>query len=353
MEFSALDLQLQSDIDDEVGLNAFHSRWKRWLYLGRGMAYINDILKVNRKRCYITYQEHVDIYDLPSDFIRILSVYDMRNQRAMIPMKADAENRKYDGVPLAFIVDDIRNQIQFEAYPQDSASLMSDAYTAGDSYIDVFGTDAMWDATIIEWATGQISKVTTNEAISDISYAGLTFPARRYYVSQNAFGDIADADHVKGTSLVFPDVYIDYMYEPADPAKEIIGTADDTDFIVISGSVKVGYEIEYDGETRVLTEQTSSSPPTYTLSAAFTDDFTQQTVRVYRVGDSPDLPSTLHKLIPEAAMIYALRNESRFDEADNQEQRVFSHIRKLKVNEVQEACMTYNNMPSRNPILRY
>ena len=215
----------------------------------------------------------------------------------------------------------------------------------------VAGTSELREVTVID-VGGDSAVVTIASAFSvDISVAVAyevyreDYTAKQLYISDPSMDDVADANHVVNGDVYLVDIVHDYVFDPDPIYKTGTGLLTTVGVAVAINTavtnIAVGDYLYYNNESRKVTEVTSTT--VYVIESAFTADVTGVAYSILDGGDIPPLPIYLHESIIVAGKIFALENESRTQEALQQQSRTYELLDNISREEAQERADAYNN----------
>jgi hypothetical protein len=175
--------------------------------------------------------------------------------------------------------------------------------------------------------------------------AGTADGDKKLYISERDLTGNGQATIDTNASIQLVDIVMDYVYIPSDyvylgpgtissNGTDITGT--NTEF----SSENIGDYLWVYGEYRKIATVTDAT--TATIESAFDNAVSGAQYYLLRASAEPEMPREMHDLIARMGKVYALENESRLNEALQQEARVIGLLNDYGWRQFKERVGEYN-----------
>lgn len=363
MAYSDIVSRLERKMDDDNTINRQHSTLSKYHFVDEAIRYINNQIFCCTKPAYFVLKPHIDTYDIPSDFIRVEDIVDIKQCSltqivSLTPKDYLRQQIKSSGDPHYFQILEREFKMLIDAYPSTARGIQYYFYDIDttEQYIHIYSSLTPGSDTFTNWFNGTVIKLESVNGsgaieyikIGEVSDEVVTFGVddinmKKVYYTQR---DILETGEVTpGESDLINMIDLDMLYTFL-PESSIEDAVIDTIGTTVSTNVELaaGYIIIYGSQERTLLDD-------HTIDSAFSSNLTAASVYVIRASDSVPMPINVQEYLADVAKIYAFENEARDQEAIIQKQYVDTLLAPMKAHEVQEALANYNNQRHYNPLV--
>lgn len=363
MAYSDIVSRLERKMDDDNLLNQRHSTIAKYHFVDEAIRWLNNILLCCEKPAYTVLKPHIDIYDLPADFIRVKDIMDLKQCTSTTNVhltykESLRQQRKVSGDPSFYQILEREFKFLIDSYPSTSRGAQFYFYDIDttNQYIHIYSSLTAGSEDFTNWFDGTVIKIENvsggaieyikiGEVSDDIVVVGVdNITMKKVYYTQRDILATGGVTPVQDDLVNLVDLDMTYVFSPDESIFSATISTSGTTLTAFPATLKIGYILVYGTQEKTLIDIDI-------IDSAFSTNLTNIEVTVIRASDNPPLPLNVQEYIADAAKIFALQNEGRDQEAIIQKQYTESIIAPMQAREMQEVLAKYNGQSDDNPLI--